>query len=333
MSQDTYAHVNRDGSIDGLEASFVEVDGITSRTDGIRTRHYDVGQGDPIVLLHGGNWSGITSANTWSTVIEGLSESFRVLAPDRLGCGITDNPERDDDFVYGTELEHMISFLNTVDADEFHIVGQSRGGGIAARVAAEIPERTKTLVVVNSATLAPHSNDKSFFYERSMRDAPTEEGSATYHRDHYEHLYSMHQYSDHHITDEFLDAAAYMRSRPKAERTAEVLEEHGGQERWEKTMVEHMEETHHRLRTGELQMPTLVYWGRHDPSVPLRAGIGLYELIADGNPQAEMTTINQAGHHPYREYPDEFVEKLTSFVEFREEHGYDCGFPETTYDY
>ena len=72
-----------DASIDGLTAKFVDV-------GGIRTRYYDYGQGEPIVMLHGGSRSG---ANVFSRNIPGLAKRFRVLAMDRLGSGLTDNPK------------------------------------------------------------------------------------------------------------------------------------------------------------------------------------------------------------------------------------------------
>lgn len=329
---DPYADVNEDGSIEGLEASFVEVNGVTDRVDGIQTRYYEYGKGEPLVLLHGGNWSGTSSANTWSRVIEGLAEHFRVLAPDRLGCGLTENPGKEDDYVYSAELEHMLSFIDTMGADEFHIGGQSRGGGIAGRVAAEVPERTKSLIVVNSGTLSPPAGDKEYFKARALRDAPTDEDSPTYHADYHKHYYSLHEYSPDHVTDEFAMAAGYMAAQEKARETARVLEDEGRQERWRETLEDHMELTHRRMKDGDMQMPILLYWGRNDRSRPLHAGIALYEIMAKENPRAEMHIVNKAGHHPYREYPEKFVDRVASLVSFYEEHGYDYGEPARTYD-
>jgi pimeloyl-ACP methyl ester carboxylesterase len=329
---DPYADVNEDGSIAGLDASFVEVDGVTDRVDGVRTRYYDYGSGDPLVLLHGGNWSGAANANTWSTVVEDLAERFRVLAPDRLGCGMTDNPDDEADFVYGAELEHVLSFVDTMGLEEFHVGGQSRGGGIAARVAAETPDRVKTLIPVQTATLAPTSGNKDFMYARVMRDAPQDEESPTHEADVYRHRYALQEYSPDHVTEEFAAAAAYMATRPKAERTDEVLYENGGQERWMSTLKDHMAVTHRRMSDGELQMPTLLYLGRNDPGVDLVASVGLYDLMAAENPRVKMELLNMAGHHMYREYPERFVHDVVSFVDFYEEHGYDYGAPARTYD-
>ena len=57
-----------------------------------RTRYYDAGQGDPIVMIHGGFTAGSSTANVFSRNIPALAKRFRVIAPDRLGCGLTGNP-------------------------------------------------------------------------------------------------------------------------------------------------------------------------------------------------------------------------------------------------
>ena len=332
MYDEAYADVPDDGSIEGLEATFVEVDGVTDRVDGVETRYYDYGDGDPLLLLHGGKWIGTSNANTWSRVIEGLSEYFRVLAVDRLGCGMTGVPDDVDDWVYEAELEHMLSFLETLDVDELNVAGQSRGGGFGGRIAVEIPDRVKMFIPVNSGSLAPTAPNKDFFHSRALRDAPADEDSPTYHADVFKHHYGMHEYSPHHVTDEYAMAAGYMRTRSKALRVAEVMENREHKERYLETVRENYSYTYHRIRQGDLQMPTLLYWGANDPSVPLTSGIALFELLNIANPRVYMEIVSRAGHHPYREYPEMFVDRVSSFVRFHEVHGYDYGESEISYD-
>src|SRR5450830_1328873 len=68
--------VGPNGEVDGLSAKFVDV-------NGVRTRYFDYGRGEPIVLVHVGVGMGMSStANNWSRNILGLGTRFRVLAPD-----------------------------------------------------------------------------------------------------------------------------------------------------------------------------------------------------------------------------------------------------------
>src|SRR5262245_8672802 len=69
----------------GLLAKFIDA-------GGIKTRYYDEGSGEPMVLVHGTGFSGVASANTWALNIPGLSARFHVYAPDKLASGLTDNP-------------------------------------------------------------------------------------------------------------------------------------------------------------------------------------------------------------------------------------------------
>ena len=55
----------------GLQAKFIDA-------GGVRTRYYDQGNGEPMVLVHGTGFSGVASANTWSLNIPGLSARFHV---------------------------------------------------------------------------------------------------------------------------------------------------------------------------------------------------------------------------------------------------------------
>jgi len=59
--------VNEDGSIDGLKAKFVDV-------NGIKTRYYEMGTGEPMVLIHAEEgFSGHASANYVAKNIPGLA--------------------------------------------------------------------------------------------------------------------------------------------------------------------------------------------------------------------------------------------------------------------
>src|SRR4051812_18355294 len=79
-----------EANIGGFEAKYIDA-------GGIRTRFYDVGSGEPMVLVHGLGFGGTSSANTWSLNLGGLGARFHVYAPDKLASGLTDNPRSDDD--------------------------------------------------------------------------------------------------------------------------------------------------------------------------------------------------------------------------------------------
>ena len=86
------AAAGADGSIGGLTAKFVDV-------NGVKARYYEAGQGEPMMLIHGGSTGGSSTANVWSRNVAGLAKRFHVFAVDRLGSGLSGNPSNGD---YGT---------------------------------------------------------------------------------------------------------------------------------------------------------------------------------------------------------------------------------------
>lgn len=304
-----YGDVDEDGGIGEYEPEFVDV-------DGVRTRYYDGGTGDPLVLVHGGNWSGLSSANTWTDTFEYLREEFRVVAFDRIGCGMTDNPEVVEDYRYETELRHALGFIETMGFDTCHIAGYSRGGGLATRMAVEDPDRFDSLTITNSATLGPQTGDADHRWERifRMEEFGLDPTDPEYKRDYYRQYSHRTDY----ITDERCRTAAYLRSRPKALETARIMEENGRQEHWEETMRDHMNETHQRIKDGVLTMPTLYVFGRNDLTVPLEMSMSAFDMMAQHNPRVRMKVINECGHMIFLEHPREFSRTLVDFVDYWE---------------
>jgi pimeloyl-ACP methyl ester carboxylesterase len=63
------------------------------------------------------------------------------------------------------------------------------------------------------------------------------------------------------------------------------------------------------LRLGELECPSLVVWGEHDPYLPPRFG----ERYAERLPRAELWKVSRAGHWPWIDRP-EVVDRVVSFL-------------------
>jgi 4,5:9,10-diseco-3-hydroxy-5,9,17-trioxoandrosta-1(10),2-diene-4-oate hydrolase len=295
---------------EGLEPKFVDA-------DGIRTRYYEVGDpsAEPLVLSHGAGWTGTSSANTWTRNLGGLARSFHVFAADKLGSGLTDNPPTEDGYSIQGQVAHWWAFMRAVGLGEreFHLVGQSRGGYLAARTALEHAEQVKTLTVVDSATLAPDDGQGAERRRRLLGNEESDLGpdTRTRMREHWRRM----SFNPAHVTDEFVEAAAYMESTPKAQATRRAWQS-GGSDRFASTLKAQKEETLRWFAEGKLQKPILLYWGRNDPTAVLPLGLALYDLIAEANERTRMFIVNRAGHFHYREYPDEFNLNVTTFIRY-----------------
>ncbi len=125
--------------------------------DGLRTFYIKAGSGHPLLLIHGAS-PGASSLINWKLNIEPLAAAgFTVYAFDQPGFGYTDNP-KDHSLEY--RVTHAKSFMNAIQRPRFHLIGNSVGAYIAARIALE-DQRTARLVLVSSSTIAPQGSAES----------------------------------------------------------------------------------------------------------------------------------------------------------------------------
>jgi len=303
------AEVGPNGENGGFEAQFIDV-------GGVRTRYYDEGAGDALVLVHGSGFSGTASANTWAPNIAAFAQHFHVYAPDKLASGMTGNPVSDDDLNIRGELRHLHDFITALGIEKVHLVGQSRGGGLAFLFTVAYPEMVRTLVIVDSATASPPAGDDRPHRRRRLFAgcAPLPEG--------FECQQSALYYDPSPVDDDFVNAAAFMKNQPKARETerrntAEV------RRRNEVITSEMNHEAYHRILTESvLQMPVLLYWAQNDPSVLPMQAYSFFNIIAETNPNARLLFTNRGGHFHYREHPEEFVHNVVSFIDFWQGQGY-----------
>jgi haloalkane dehalogenase len=108
-----------------------------------RMHYVDEGEGEPILLSHG--------TPTWSFeyrhLIRELSRSYRCIAPDHLGFGLSDRPRS---FGYRPEdhAQNLMAFADALELESFTLVVHDFGGPIALPLA--LAGRARRLVVMNS---------------------------------------------------------------------------------------------------------------------------------------------------------------------------------------
>lgn len=93
--------------------------------DGLVTSYLEAGQGDPVVLLHGGEF-GAGAELGWERTIDALATRYRVLAPDMLGFGesakvIDFNDGR------GFRIRHLARFCEVLGIAGADFIGNSMG--------------------------------------------------------------------------------------------------------------------------------------------------------------------------------------------------------------
>lgn len=104
------------------------------------------GQGPPVVLLHGIP----SSSYLWRDLIDPLSATFDVLAPDLLGYGDSDK-RLDADLSIAAQARYVVAFMETLGVHQAAVIGHDIGGGVAQLMAVDEPQRVARLVLIDSA--------------------------------------------------------------------------------------------------------------------------------------------------------------------------------------
>ncbi len=114
---------------------------------GHRTEYREVGDGPPVVLIHGM----INSSRHWERVALALAEDYRVIAPDLIGHGDSATPRGD--YSIGAHAASIRDLLTTIGVERASIVGHSLGGGVAMQFFYQFPQRTERLALISSGGL------------------------------------------------------------------------------------------------------------------------------------------------------------------------------------
>ncbi|HET7121933.1 MAG TPA: alpha/beta hydrolase [Solirubrobacterales bacterium] len=113
-----------------------------------RIRYREVGEGKPIVFVHGF----LVDGRLWDGVVDALSDRFRCIAPDwPLGAHqAAMNPDAD---LSPPGIADLISdFLAKLDLEDVTVVGNDSGGAMSQVLATRHPERVGRLVLTNCDT-------------------------------------------------------------------------------------------------------------------------------------------------------------------------------------
>jgi pimeloyl-ACP methyl ester carboxylesterase len=223
-----------------------------------------------------------TGASRWDPFQAGLAEQFEVVLPDHPGFGRSGQVAWLDglqDYVY-----YYLALLSALGLERVSVVGESFGGWLAALLAISHPERIEKLVLVSPLGLKRRGDWLPDLFAMSSE-----------------------AWVELTLYDEQL-AARLTAERPSREELERQLGDRATLARlaWNPRLHDpKLLRWLHRAR-----VPTLLVWGREDRVLPPETT----ELWLEQLPEARLMVIEQAGHYPALERPDEVGRVVTEFL-------------------
>ncbi|RNI22872.1 alpha/beta fold hydrolase [Flexivirga caeni] len=262
----------------------------------------------PALLLHGV----ACDHTTWDRVIRPLSRDYTVIAPDLLGHGQSAKPRAD--YTLGGFANGMRDLLSLLEIERATIVGHSFGGGVAMQFAYQFPELTERLVlvapgglgpevspIIRAATLPGFEQVMGVLTLPGIRQVNTV-GLRIAHAARLPGTRDIDEIAT--VYDSFRDpqtrAAAHHVLRAVVDRHGQVV-----------TMTD-------RAYLTE-SMPLCVIWGAEDPIIPASQA----DTVAELAPGARVEIVEDSGHFPHRDHPEEFLRIVRDFLASTRPSAYD----------
>ena len=256
---------------------------------GIQTNYHDVGEGYPVILVHGSG-PGVTAYANWRPNIPYLSQFYRVIAPDMVGFGYTEQPEGYE-FSLDNWVQHIIGVMDALDIQKAHIVGNSFGGGLAIATALRYPERVGRLVLMGAAGTKfklTEGLDAVWGYQPSIENMRK--------------LLDLFAYDRSLVSDELAEVRYKASIRPGVQESFASMFP-APRQQWLDSLASSDEEL------KSLSNETLIIHGREDRVVPLSSSLHLAEVID----RAQLHVFGRCGHWTQIEHTDRFNRLVVDF--------------------
>ena len=257
---------------------------------GLRTNYHDVGQGFPVLMIHGSG-PGVSAYANWRLVMPELARDRRVIAPDMAGFGFTDRPAGASYTMDGW-VAQAIGLIDALDLPQVDLVGNSFGGALSLALAIRHPGRVRRLVLMGAAgvsfELTP-ALDAIWGYTPSFENMRK--------------VMDWFAYDRNLVSDELAQLRYEASNRPGFQESYAAMFP-APRQRW----VESLASQDDDIR--QLPHETLIIHGREDQVLPLSNSIRLSQLIL----RSQLHVYGRCGHWTQIEHAQRFAQLAGNFL-------------------
>jgi pimeloyl-ACP methyl ester carboxylesterase len=119
---------------------------------GFRLHYLDEGVGAPLLFVHGNpTWSFY-----WRNLILGLRDTYRCVAVDHIGCGLSDKPE-DYPYTLARRIDDLVEVVERLDLAGATLVAHDWGGAIGLGAVQRLRNRFSRIILFNTGAFPPPS--------------------------------------------------------------------------------------------------------------------------------------------------------------------------------
>lgn len=260
--------------------------------DGIETSYLEAGTGQPVILVHGGEFGGEAEV-CWERTIPALAGHFRVIAPDLLGFGKTAKLA---DFVDGRmrRLRHLARFVEQIGAVGAPCIGNSMGGMLLLFDAAcdkPLLSPNKIVSIAGAGALCSNEYTQALFDYDGSLDAMRRVVAALFHGEHW------------------ADDEAYV-GRRHAGSLAPGAWEAVAAARFRRPNAEPLTGERKGIAFEKIASEVLVIAGANDKIKPE----GWWDELTGQIPTCSFALVPDAGHCPQIEQPERTNKILLDFL-------------------
>jgi pimeloyl-ACP methyl ester carboxylesterase len=276
----------------------------TVAIDGLDIFYREAGPRDApaLLLLHGFP----SSSRMYETLLPLLAERYRLVAPDYPGFGHSSAPAPDAfDYTFDRIADIVGRFTQAVELERYALFVQDYGGPVGFRLAEAHPERVTALIVQNAVAHAQGlgplwETRKAFWQQRSQHESALRANLLSFEATRLRHV-GLSPHPERYDPDTWHDEFAFLTKPGQIDIQTSLFYDY-------RTNVERYPQWQRYLR--EHRPPTLVLWGKYDPSFTV-AGAHAYRHDV---PDAQVHLLD-AGHFALDEACDEIADLTLAFLD------------------
>lgn len=228
-----------------------------------------------------------------------LEKNHRIIRFDLPAFGLT-GPNADNVYTFERYVDFVNKVLEKLNVNRCIIAGNSLGGSIAWQYGYKYPQKVKKLILIDAGgyKFTRGKGGVGFKLVSAIGKIPIIKNALYY-------------ITPDDVVKKSVEGAYYDKSRVKKETVERYMDftlRAGNRKALVARLTIPMQDYSLRIRT--IKIPTLIIWGAHDALIPVDAAYKFHQDL----PNNELKILNNSGHIPMEENPDEVIPLVEEFV-------------------